>query len=53
MMGGYGDLFFQMGLVDENEKKVVDNYTTKAVDFMKAGTDEDYLQAATVSVYNC
>ena len=35
MFNGYGDLVFQFGMVDENEKAYIDNHTQKGVDFMK------------------
>jgi vitellogenic carboxypeptidase-like protein len=35
MFGGYGDLMFQFGLVDENEKAHIDNETAIGVEYMR------------------
>ena len=35
MFGGYGDLMFQFGMVDENEKAYIDNATQQGIDYMK------------------
>ena len=42
MFNGYGDLLYQFGMVDENEKAHIDNETQKAVNFMK---QKDFYQA--------
>ena len=35
MFNGYGDLMYQFGMVDENEKAYIDNATQQGVDFIK------------------
>lgn len=42
MFNGYGDLMFQFGMADENEKAYIDNATQVGVDYMKKG---DFYQA--------
>lgn len=42
MFNGYGDLLYQFGMVDENEKAHIDNETQKGVNFMK---QKDFYQA--------
>ena len=35
MVGGYGDLLFQFGLVDENEKSFFDSQTELAISYIQ------------------
>jgi vitellogenic carboxypeptidase-like protein len=37
MFNGYGDLLYQFGMVDENEKAHIDNETGRGVEFMRSG----------------
>ena len=46
MFNGYGDLLFQFGMLDENEKAYIDNETQKGVDFME---EKDFYQAFLVN----
>lgn len=48
MFNGYGDLLYQFGMVDENEKAYIDNETQKGVNFMK---QKDFYQAFLVKIY--
>ena len=48
MFNGYGDLLYQFGMVDENEKAHIDNETQKGVNFMK---QKDFYQAFLVKIY--
>ena len=42
MFNGYGDLMYQFGMVDENEKAHIDSETEYGVELMKK---QDYYQA--------
>jgi hypothetical protein len=35
MVGGYGELAFQFGMVDENEKAFINTQAVTAVDYIK------------------
>ena len=50
MFNGYGDLLFQFGMVDENEKAHIDSETAQGVDFIKRG---DYYNAFLVGCSCC
>lgn len=47
MLGGYGELAFQFGLLDENQKAFVDSETMKAINSIKK---KDFYGAFKVSL---
>ena len=49
MFGGYGDLLYQFGMVDENEKAFIDNKTAEGVNLMEKG---DFYGAFLVNTFH-